>query len=316
MVVTFALKLANKVDVAKLTWQGGRRKETMDARSTLDVGQASATLPKPDRLIYRQSIWTRLTHWLWAISLFFLLLTGLQIFNAHPNLYIGDQSGFQFDNSILRIGAENTAEGRRGFTTIFGAKFDSTGVLGLSGEPPRPRAFPSWATIPSYYDLGTSRVIHFFFAWVLVVTLLVWLTASLVNGHAWRDVVPKIGDLRRLPADLVAHLRFKFHHAREYNVLQKLSYAGVLFVLLPLMIATGLAMSPGGNAIFPWLPDVLGGRQTARTIHFIAMLLLVGFFIVHIVMVLAAGPLNELRSIITGWYRIDAPREGAEEQKP
>ena len=159
----------------------------MDARSIQDVGDVSAPSPKAGRLIYRQSIWTRLTHWLWAISLFFLMLTGLQIFNAHPNLYIGDQSGFQFDNSILRIGAENTPSGPRGYTTILGAKFDTTGVLGLSGEPQRPRAFPSWATIPSYYDLGTSRVIHFFFAWILVVTLLVWLTASLLNGHAWRD---------------------------------------------------------------------------------------------------------------------------------
>src|ERR1051325_10434253 len=89
-------------------------------------------------LIYRQSIWTRVTHWTWAICLFFLLLTGLQIFNAHPALYIGQQSGFEFENSILEIGAVNTPEGTRGRTTLFGQTFDTTGVLGVSGSAERP----------------------------------------------------------------------------------------------------------------------------------------------------------------------------------
>ena len=114
-------------------------------------------------------------------------------------------------------------------------------------------------------------------------------------------------DLRRLPKDIAAHARLKFHHAREYNTLQKLTYGGVLFVLFPLMILTGLAMSPTMNAAVPLLPELLGGRQTARTIHFAVMLLLVGFFVIHILMILAAGPINELRSIITGWYRTDPP---------
>ncbi|MGE0283595.1 MAG: cytochrome b/b6 domain-containing protein, partial [Rhizobiaceae bacterium] len=228
---------------------------------------------------------------------------------AHPALYIGDQSGFQFDNSILSIRAENTDAGPRGYTTLFGQKFDTTGVLGMSGDPVQFKAFPSWATVPSYHDLGTGRVIHFFFAWLLSGTLLVWLVASVVNGHAWRDLVPKPRDIRNLPRDFIDHLKLKFHHVRDYNVLQKFAYAGVLFVLLPLMIATGLAMSPGANAMMPWLPEILGGRQTARTVHFIVMLLLVGFFVIHMMMILAAGPLNELRSIITGWYRVDPEQE-------
>lgn len=282
----------------------------MDATSTTDQNPVQTA---PGRLIYRQSIWTRITHWSWAIALFFLLLSGLNIFNAHPTLYIGDQSGFQFDNSIFRVGAVNTADGQqRGYTEVFGQRFDTTGVLGLSGDPPRVRAFPEWATIPSYYDLATARVVHFFFAWLLSITLIVWLAASLVNGHAWRDVAPKLSDLRALPADVISHIKLKFHHRREYNVLQKLAYASVLFAALPLMIATGLAMSPGFNAIALWLGDILGGRQTARTIHFVVMLYLVFFFIIHILMVLAAGPLNELRSIITGWYRVDSD----EERKP
>lgn len=260
-------------------------------------------------LVYRQFAWTRLTHWVWAISLFFLLLSGLQIFNAHPALYLGDQSGFQFENQILAIDAEDTAAGPQGYTEILGTKFDTSGVLGLSGPEGnlRPRAFPAWATIPSVQDLATGRVVHFFFAWILVGTLLVWLVASLVNGHLRRDLVPRTADLKNLPRDIADHARLRFHHTRDYNTLQKLTYAGVLFVLFPLIILTGLCMSPGANALLPWLPDLFGGRQTARTIHFAVMLLLVGFFAVHILMILLAGPLNELRSIVTGWYRTDPP---------
>src|SRR3546814_3815674 len=86
--------------------------------------------------------------------------------------------------------------------------------------------------------------------------------------------------------------------------LQKLSYIGVIFILLPLMIATGLTMSPGMNAAWPWLLDLFGGRQSARSIHFIVAWLLVAFFLVHIAMVLLAGPVNEIRSMITGWFQI------------
>lgn len=264
---------------------------------------------KKGPLVYRQSAWTRLTHWLWAISLLFLLLSGLQIFNARPQLYIGPESGFAYDNTILRIGAINSPDGPRGFTEIFGRRFDTTGVFGWSGPAgqERQRAFPSWLTVPSYYDLGTGRVIHFFFAWLLSATLLVWLVASLLNGHLRRDLAPHASDLGKLPRDIADHIRLRFHHTRDYNVLQKLAYAGVLFVLLPLMVSTGLTMSPSMNSVLPFLPDLFGGRQTARTIHFAVMLLLVAFFFVHMAMILAAGPLNELRSIITGWYRTDPP---------
>ncbi|MGD9916113.1 MAG: cytochrome b/b6 domain-containing protein [Rhizobiaceae bacterium] len=276
-------------------------------------GEKPNTAQKKGPLIYRQSAWTRGTHWLWAISLFFLLLSGLQIFNAHPALYIGDQSGFQFENHVLAIYSEQGDSGRVGVTEVFGQKFDTTGVLGVSDS--RARAFPSWATVPSGQNLATGRVIHFFFAWVLVGTLIVWLVASLINRHLQRDLVPTLGDLKKLPRDMIDHARLRFHHVREYNTLQKLAYAGVLFVLLPVMILTGLCMSPGANAAMPWLPDLFGGRQTARTIHFVAMLLLVGFFLVHMLMILAAGPLNELRSIITGWYRTDAPATSTDKKE-
>lgn len=263
-------------------------------------------------LVYRQSIFTRVTHWVWAICLFFLLLSGLQIFNAHPALYIGQESGFEYQNSILSIVPERAEDGTIvGTTTIFGQRFDTTGFLGLSGTEAQPqyRAFPQWMTIPSYQDLATGRVVHFFFGWVFVGALLIWFLASLINGHLRRDIVPTGHDLKALPKEVADHARLRLRHGARYNALQKLTYAGVMLVLFPLIILTGLAMSPGINAAWPWLIEIFGGRQSARTVHFIAMVLLVLFFIVHIVMVFAAGPINEMRSMITGWYRADADKE-------
>lgn len=226
------------------------------------------------RLIRRQKLATRLTHWTWAVCLFILLLSGLQIFNAHPALYLGHQSGFTYDNAIWRI-----------------------------------EGFPSWLTIPSSRDLATGRAVHFFFAWIFVATLLVWLGASLWNRHLRKDLLPGAKDLRNLGPDLRSHLRLHLVHGVRYSPLQKLAYGGVLFVLFPLILLTGLCMSPGMNAVLPWLPELFGGRQSARTVHFAVMVLLVAFFIVHMAMILLAGPLNELRSIITGRYRLSpAPR--------
>ncbi|WP_196257992.1 cytochrome b/b6 domain-containing protein [Pelagibacterium limicola] len=279
-----------------------------------ESGTPGALHPRGE-LVRRQSAWTRVTHWIWAACLFFLLLSGLQIFNAHPSLYIGQESGFEYNNSVLSIRAERRPDGGiAGITTIWGRTFDTTGVLGFSGSEDEPlgrrvRAFPASVTIPSYQDLATGRVVHFFFGWVLVGTMLVWFIASLINGHLRRDIVPLGADIRGLPGDVASHARFRFPRKRAYSPLQKLAYAVVLLVLFPLIVLTGLAMSPGINAAWPWLIDIFGGRQTARTIHFAVMVLLVGFFVLHVVMVLLAGPINTMRSMITGKYRIDA-REG------
>ena len=181
--------------------------------------------PTRGPLVYRQSIWTRLTHWTWAICLFFLLLSGLQIFNAHPALYIGQQSGFEFENAILEIGAVNTPDGPRGQTTLFGQTFDTTGVLGMSGSAERPQfvGFPGAVTIPSFRDLATGRVVHFFFGWIFVAALFIWFLASFINGHLRRDILPRGADLGGLPRDVVDHARFRLHHGRTYSPLQKLS---------------------------------------------------------------------------------------------
>jgi thiosulfate reductase cytochrome b subunit len=269
-------------------------------------------------LIYRQSIWTRVTHWIWAISLFFLLLSGLQIFNAHPSLYIGQQSGFEFDNAVLSMSAVNTDAGPRGRTTVLGHEFDTTGVFGMSGPAAQPQfqGFPGALTIPSFRDLGTGRVVHFFFGWLFVLAIFVWFLASFFNRHIWRDIIVKPRDVAGLPKDIVDHATFRFHHGRSYTPLQKVAYFGVFFILFPLIVATGLTMSPGMDSAFPFLLDVFGGRQTARTIHFITMSLLVLFFVVHIIMVLIANPFNELRSMITGWYRASPGTPTVEGDKP
>ena len=133
-------------------------------------------------------------------------------------------------------------------------------------ERPVGRGFPAWATIPSGQDLATGRVVHFFFAWILSGTLLVWLAASLINGHLRRDLAPRIDDLRRLPRDIADHAKLKFHHTRDYNTLQKLAYGGVLFILLPLMILTGLAMSPIDERGDP-VPRRHAGRPPDRPHH-------------------------------------------------
>jgi thiosulfate reductase cytochrome b subunit len=224
---------------------------------------------KAGRLIKRQKLSTRLTHWTWAVCLFFLLLSGLQIFNAHPALYFGDQVGFTYDNEIIAF-----------------------------------EDVPGWLTIPSSRDLATGRVVHFFFAWIFAATLLVWLVFSLRNRHIRKDLLPTAKDAKNFVPDIRDHVKLNLVHAVRYSPLQKLAYVGVLFVLFPLIIATGLSMSPGMNAVLPWLPELFGGRQSARTIHFMVMALLVLFFVVHMAMILLAGPMNEIRSIITGFYRL------------
>lgn len=263
-------------------------------------------------LIYRHRLSTRIWHWLNAVAVFCLLMSGLTIFNAHPMLYWG-QAGNNFDTPALKIGSD----GARGYLRIGSLEITTTGVLGLSASPegrPQRLAFPHWATIPSHYSLADGRRWHFFFAWVLTIGGLAYLIASLWNGHVRRDLLPRRPELapRHIWHDISQHARLRFptgEAAARYNVLQKLSYVAVIFALLPLIILTGWTMSPGLNAAWPWLLDLFGGRQSARTIHFICATLILLFILVHLVMVLLAGPWNEVRSMITGRFRL--PKERA-----
>jgi thiosulfate reductase cytochrome b subunit len=269
-----------------------------------ESGQSIA-VPAPT-LIYKHGLVTRITHWINVVSITFLILSGLQIFNAHPALYIGEASDFA--NPVLAMTARLGENGQSvGETTILGATFDTTGVLGLSTNDGRleARGFPAWLTVPSYRDLATGRRWHFFFAWLFVINGAVYVAASLANRH-WRDLVPSWAELRGIGRAIVDHLRLRFHHGRDYNVLQKVTYLGLVAVVLPLVVLTGLTMSPGMDAAFPFLTEVFGGRQTARTIHFVCASLIVLFILIHLVMVLISGVFNNVRSMITGRYRIDA----------
>jgi Ni/Fe-hydrogenase b-type cytochrome subunit len=210
---------------------------------------------------------TRLWHWVNLVALAILFMSGLNISNAHPWLYWG-QWGFQPNTAWLAV-----------------------------------HRWPGWATIPGYYNLAVARDWHILFAWVFALALLLFLLIALFNRHLRRDIVPRRREWRwaEIRADIAAHLRLDFHHGGgKYNFLQKLAYALVLFILLPLMLLTGLAISPGFNAAFPWLVDLFGGRQSARSIHFIVAWAVFAFFVVHVLLVLLSGPLGQLRDMITG----------------
>jgi len=268
--------------------------------------------PATQRLVERHSAAVRLTHWINVVSLTFLLASGLQIFNAHPRLYLG-KYGADNDAAVLEIASTRTGDTIRGALRVGGLSAPTTGFLGASKEDDAvvARAFPAWLTLPSYHDLGAGRRWHFTFAWLLLINGLAYMVYGFWKGHFRRDMVPGRDQLtrRHLWNELREHARLRFpkgEEARRYNLLQKLTYLGVVFVLLPTMIATGLAMSPGVDAAFPLLLDLLGGRATARTLHFVAAFSIVAFAVVHVAMVFASGPWNNLRSMITGRYAIQS----------
>jgi thiosulfate reductase cytochrome b subunit len=268
-------------------------------------------------VIYRHSGVVRVTHWINALCLVLLLMSGLRLFNYHPALYWGNY-GYRGVPSFISIGAieDEEKDELTGITRIGDWSFVTTGVLGVSADAdgdPAKMAFPNWITLPGGPGLALARDWHFALAWLFVANGLVYLVFGLLSGHFRRDLAPAAGELRprHLLAEVGDHLRFRTARgeaARRYNVLQKLAYIGVIFVLLPLMLLTGLTMSPAVTAAAPALFDIFGGRQSARTIHFLVANLLVLFVLVHVFMVLISGAFNGMRSMVTGRYVIRPER--------
>ena len=215
----------------------------------------------------RHALSTRLWHWVNLVCLVVLFMSGLNISNAHPRLYWG-QWGFAPEQAWLHL-----------------------------------PHFPGWMTIPGHYSLASARLWHFLAAWPFAFGLLLFLLAALANGHIRRDLVTHLREWRwsAIKDDIAAHLRLQFEHeGTKFNFLQKLAYGVVIFIILPLMILTGLAMSPGMDANWPWLLDLFGGRQSARSLHFLVAWGLFGFLLLHVVLVLLSGPLRQVRDMITG----------------
>ena len=270
----------------------------------------------PPRLSKRHSAVVRVTHWVNALCLALLFMSGLQIFNAHPALYLGKSSDFAAP--VFNIDAREVGGRVEGYAAVLGHTVETTGVLGLSAVDGRPtqRAFPSWLTLPAHQDLATGRNWHFLMAWLLVLNGVVYGLYGFASRHFARDIVPDRRDLAHTGRAIVDHVRLRFPHgenARRYNVLQKLAYAGVIFVALPLIVLAGWTMSPTLDAAFPALTGLFGGRQTARTVHFVLAFALVGFVVVHVAMVLLTGVVNNMRSMITGWFDTgEAKDEGVE----
>jgi thiosulfate reductase cytochrome b subunit len=266
--VTFGRPVPNRVGMPQ---QEPLHMPSADPSPSVDTAPAEGSLVKRHRLS------TRLWHWLNVVALATLFMSGLGIFNAHPRLYWG-QYGANFDHAWLVLDR-----------------------------------FPGWITLPGQYNLALSRHWHLTFAPIFAFALLGYMLRSLINRHFSRDLAFRREELapRHILRDILDHARLRFPTgaaALRYNILQKASYNGVLFVALPVLILSGLTMSPGMNAAWPWLTDLFGGRQSARSVHFIAAWAIVAFFLVHIAMVVLAGPVNEIRSMVTGWYRLPRAR--------
>jgi len=223
----------------------------------------------------RHALFVRLTHWLAVVAFLALLLSGLELVISHPRFYWGE------------VGNVNT-------TPLFSIPVPS-----------------SRATVPTGYKFvlpdqnGWSRYLHFEAAWLLVFTGAVYVALGLRRRHFQRNLVPSRDALswQALRASIGEHLRLAasaFADASSYNALQRLSYLGVVFLIFPLMIVTGLALAPAFNAVCPWVVNALGGRQSARTLHFITTMVLVGFLVVHVAMIVLAGFRSRVMAMVTG----------------
>ena len=232
----------------------------------------------------RHSLLVRITHWIMALASLTLLVTGVEIVVSHPRFYWGE------------VGNVNTP------------------VLFKIPIPASRNLVPSGYGYVMPDQNGWSRYLHFQSAWVLVLVGVLYVCVGVFNGHFRRNVFPATSDVspKSLANSFVQHLRFARpgpEEAWSYNVLQRLAYLMVIFILFPMIIWTGLAMSPSFVSVFPSAVNILGGQQSARTVHFFLTLALVLFLLVHLLMVILAGFWGRLRAMITG--RAAGPLERA-----
>jgi thiosulfate reductase cytochrome b subunit len=223
--------------------------------------------------VWRHPATVRIAHWLNVVAVVVLLMSGLNILAAHPHLYWGLRS-------------------------TFADPWLSTPTV------------PDWLLIPQGRNLAEARNWHLLFAWIFVVNGLAYLAHGLFSGRFGRRLWPTGRELRGFWPAVRTHARFRFpadDRARTYNVIQKLAYVVMVLVVLPTMLVTGLSMSPGFNAVGGVLLEIMGGRQSARTLHFISAGLIVGFIVVHVGLVVWTGFFNNMRSMITGWFVIQPP---------
>jgi thiosulfate reductase cytochrome b subunit len=236
---------------------------------------ASASAVPATKVASRHSVLVRLTHWITALCFLALLVSGIEIVISHPRFYWGE-TGNNLTPTLFKI--------------------------------PIPA---SRNLVPTGYGYvlpdqnGWSRYLHFQAAWVAVLTGLVYLIWGLFTGYLGRSLLPRKGQLswREFSDEIGKHLRFERPGEAEawsYNLLQRIAYLFVIFVLFPMIIWTGLAMSPAFVSAVPAAVNVLGGQQSARTLHFFITLALVAFLLVHIVMVWLAGFRSRMRAMITG----------------
>ena len=235
--------------------------------------------------------WVRISHWILAASVLTLAFSGFEILMVHPRLYWG------------KVGNDLTPAL---FELPISRNYHHSGwappVTFVPGAHP---VVSAARTYDIFNQNSWGRSLHFLGAWFLVVTGLFYLLGGLASGHLWRHLVPRVGELapRRLWQDVMVHLHLPFPRVPggpPYGVLQKVSYAGVVLIALPLMTITGLAMSPAVTAAYPGLLDLFGGSQSARTIHFFVFAILVLFLIVHLSMVALSGFRRQMRAITFG----------------
>ena len=263
-------------------------------------------------IIVRHPWPVRLWHWTNALAVTLSLVTGLLIFNIHPSLYWGED-GHAGMPSILSLAVSDPDPKKPRFELrVGGHRWDVTGLMGVIDNEGSDQ-YVLVAAPPADFQFGGTRIWHFMSAWILVSAWLVYALYLVAGGRLARVLWPvrEERSWRNLAYELRQHLllkRARGEAAKRYNLLQKISYLIVVLVLMPTLILSGLTMSNSVTAVFPDLFSLFGGRQSARSIHFIAAALLLGFVLIHLLQVLVAGFFNSMRSMLTGRYTIETAK--------